>query len=67
MIYKKTPVVDEKQASVTRNTMKQSISGKNPVLLQEEEEMYPKILMTMMAKMHKQMKSMMKIRTQLLQ
>ena len=40
---------------------------KNPVLLQEEEEMYPNILMTMMAKMHKQMTSMIKRRTWLLQ
>ena len=27
MIHLKTPVVDEKQASVTRNKVKQSVSG----------------------------------------
>ena len=37
---KRTPGVDEKQAIVTVNTTKQSVSGgrgENPVLLQEEE------------------------------
>ena len=36
---KKKLVVDEKQASVTGNTMKQSVYGekKNPVLFKEEE------------------------------
>ena len=40
MIFLITPGVDEKQASVTGNTMNQSVQGgkKNPVLLQEEEE-----------------------------
>ena len=38
--FKITPDVDEKQATVTGNTVKQSVSrgGENPVLLQEEEE-----------------------------
>ena len=39
--FKRTPVVDEKQASVTVNTVKLSVSGGgagNPFLLQEEEE-----------------------------
>ena len=37
--FKRTSAVDEKQANVTVNTMKQSVFGeqKNPVLLQEEE------------------------------
>ena len=33
-LFKRTPVVDEKQDSVTGNTMKQSVSEKNPVLFQ---------------------------------
>ena len=39
-LFKRTPNVDEKQASVTGNTIKQSVSrgGKNTDLLQEEEE-----------------------------
>ena len=39
-LFKRTLVVDEKRASVTVNTPKQSVSrgGENPVLLQEEEE-----------------------------
>ena len=38
-LFKRTPVVNEKQASVTGSTMKQSVyEKKNPVLLQEEEE-----------------------------
>ena len=38
--FKKTPVVDDIQASLTGNTIEQSASGKknNPDLLQEEEE-----------------------------
>ena len=38
--FKVTPGIDEKQASVTGNTTKQSVSGgeKNLVLLQEKEE-----------------------------
>ena len=38
--FKITPDVDEKQASVTGNTVKQLVfrGGENPVLLQEEEE-----------------------------
>ena len=38
-LFKITPGADEKQAGVTGNTMKQSVSrgGKDPVLLQEEE------------------------------
>ena len=39
-LFKRTPGVDEKQASVTGNTMKQSVfggGGENPVLLKEEE------------------------------
>ena len=38
--FKITPGVDEKQASVTGNKVKQSVSGgkKNQFLLQEEEE-----------------------------
>ena len=39
-LFKGTPVVDEKQAILSVNTMKQSVSRgeKNPVLLREEEE-----------------------------
>ena len=39
-LFKMTPVVYEKQASATRNTMKQSVYGekKNHDLLQQEEE-----------------------------
>ena len=36
--FERTPVVDNTQASVTGNTIKQSASENNPVLLQEEEE-----------------------------
>ena len=40
MIFFRTPGVDEKKASVTVDTMKQSVykEGSNLVLLQEEEE-----------------------------
>ena len=49
--FKITPGIDEKQASVTGNTTKQSVSGgeKNLVLLQEKEENYLKrLIMTLM-------------------
>ena len=39
-LFKIKPVIAKKKASLTGNTMKQSVSGENnnPVLLQEEEE-----------------------------
>ena len=39
-LFKRTPAVDEKQASVTVNTMKHSVfgRGKNPDLLKIEQE-----------------------------
>ena len=40
IFFKRTPFVDEKQASVTGNTIKQSVAGggENLYLLQEAEE-----------------------------
>ena len=46
-LFKRTPGVDEKQASVTLQTNKQSVYGvgNNSVLLQKEEKMYLRRLM----------------------
>ena len=39
-LFKITPCVDEKQASVTVNTMKQSVSGKKRIQILSQEEEY---------------------------